>query len=266
MFNGKGVYMATTSYGTPMAMGSQPMTTTGLQAGVVRNMNLPLSRATPIQVTETTPNLEEIQGFPVAGRGLDGTHFHQDPITGQMYVMSDELHQRIPQILQNRMSEPVGVLTTTIETPSPTDTSDFLTLASSRFNEINENIGFSDLLGVTTVSDVMSFTQVVDDVQQSSFVPIRNQDYTMSTYKPADTVGGNIYTTTGFDFPPTTTIQIVNPINNSLPTDIINVGVESLQLSKPINKFVNSSGTLSDNLNTRYYIPINKFYNSIVTM
>ena len=111
--------MANGTYGTPMTMGmtagmgSQPMTTTGLQAGVVRNMNLPLSRATPIQVTETTPNLEEIQGFPVAGRGLDGTHFHQDPVTGQMYQMSEEFHQRIPEILLNRMSEPVGVLTTT---------------------------------------------------------------------------------------------------------------------------------------------------------
>lgn len=113
--------MANGTYGTPMVssvmpnpMGvtsagmnkpasmSQPMTTTGLQAGTVRNMNLPLSRATPIQVNETTPNLEEIQNFPVAGRGLDGTHFHQDPVSGQMYVMTEEFHQRIPEILRTR--------------------------------------------------------------------------------------------------------------------------------------------------------------------
>lgn len=97
--------MGVTSVGMNRAISmSQPMTTTGLQAGTVRNMNLPLSRATPIQVTEITPNLEEIQNFPVAGRGLDGTHFHQDPVSGQMYVMTAEFHNRIPQILANRIN------------------------------------------------------------------------------------------------------------------------------------------------------------------
>jgi len=93
--------MATTSYGTPMGMGTQPMGM-GMATLGVRNMNLPMSSARPIEVDENTPNLEEIQGFPVAGTAADGTHFHQDPVSGQMYKMSTDLHQRIPQILRDR--------------------------------------------------------------------------------------------------------------------------------------------------------------------
>ena len=98
--------------GTPMVSSTMPPPTTSQMTaqntsgmnmgGFTRNMTLPLSMNPPIDVNENTPNLEEIQSFPVAGRALDGTHFHQDPITGQMYRMTDELHARIPQILASR--------------------------------------------------------------------------------------------------------------------------------------------------------------------
>ena len=90
---------------SPSMMGQSPM---GMNNA---NMNLPLSTARPIEVTETTPNLEQIQNFPVAGRAADGTHFHQDPVSGQMYRMSAEFHDRIPEILRNRQNILSGGLT-----------------------------------------------------------------------------------------------------------------------------------------------------------
>lgn len=66
--------------------------------------NLPLSNAAIIMVDENTKNLESIQNFPViSGDGI--THIHQDPVTGQRYSMTDEFHQRIPQILAARNIE-----------------------------------------------------------------------------------------------------------------------------------------------------------------
>jgi hypothetical protein len=51
-----------------------------------------------IRVNETTPNLEMIQSFPVVSRN-GNVHIHQDPVTSQMYEMTDEFHAMIPQIL-----------------------------------------------------------------------------------------------------------------------------------------------------------------------
>jgi len=77
-----------------------PMTTTT----VVSSMGvqgLPMSNALPIIVNENTPNLAEIQSFPVIVSG-GGIHMHQDPVSGQRYRMNDEFHSRIPQILADR--------------------------------------------------------------------------------------------------------------------------------------------------------------------
>jgi hypothetical protein len=64
---------------------------------------LPMSNALPIIVNENTPNLAEIQSFPVIVSG-GGIHMHQDPVSGQRYRMSDDFHSRIPQILADRES------------------------------------------------------------------------------------------------------------------------------------------------------------------
>lgn len=268
--------MATTSYGTPMTMGmtagmgSQPMTTTGLQAGVVRNMNLPLSRATPIQVTETTPNLEEIQGFPVAGRGLDGTHFHQDPVTGQMYVMSEEFHQRIPQILSNRRSMSSGIqnvsiidnemnrnTVSSISTTKPISIS-FIdlkpapeqpTLSINNIPVINNNLArgssISSLFGVD--SNSLNMNDSVSDLFIFNEFPASIVDYS-TTLVSTGQYFEQIY------------LKPVNKFNNfSL------IGVNeyiSPKQSTPVNNF--SRFELLNNFSIgglNYYIPINKFYN-----
>jgi hypothetical protein len=64
---------------------------------------LPMSSALPIIVNESTPNLAEIQSFPVVVRN-GGIHIHQDPVSGQRYRMTDEFHSRIPQILAGNSS------------------------------------------------------------------------------------------------------------------------------------------------------------------
>lgn len=107
--------MASTMYGTPMVsnvmpnpMGTPMMSTvmpnpTGGMIGASSTgvQGLPMSTALPIPVNENTPNLAEIQSFPVIIRG-NGIHMHQDPVSGQRYRMNDEFHSRIPEILSSR--------------------------------------------------------------------------------------------------------------------------------------------------------------------
>jgi len=68
---------------------------------------IPQRSLSMILVDETTPNLEEIQSFPVIYRN-GNVHIHQDPSTSQMYQMTDEFHSRIPQILAERASAMTG--------------------------------------------------------------------------------------------------------------------------------------------------------------
>jgi len=77
-----------------------PMTTTTV-VGSMGVRGLPMSNDIPIIVDENTPNLAEIQSFPVVVSG-GGIHMHQDPVSGQRYRMSDDFHSRIPQILADR--------------------------------------------------------------------------------------------------------------------------------------------------------------------
>ena len=77
-----------------------PMTTTTV-VGSMGVQGLPMSSAIPIIVDENTPNLAEIQSFPVVVSS-GGIHIHQDPVSGQRYRMSDDFHSRIPEILLQR--------------------------------------------------------------------------------------------------------------------------------------------------------------------
>lgn len=97
--------MATT-YGMTTPIMSSVMTNPTTTTNTVSSMGvqgLPMSSALPIIVNESTPNLAEIQSFPVVVRN-GGIHIHQDPVTGQRYRMTDEFHSRIPQILAGNSS------------------------------------------------------------------------------------------------------------------------------------------------------------------
>jgi hypothetical protein len=86
-----------------MANGYSIGTTTTNTVSSMGAQGLPMSSALPIIVNESTPNLAEIQSFPVIVSG-GGIHIHQDPVTGQRYRMTDEFHSRIPQILAGNSS------------------------------------------------------------------------------------------------------------------------------------------------------------------
>lgn len=71
--------------------------------------NLPQSNSPVIVVSESTPNLMEIQNFPVVSRnGI--FHIHQDPTTGQRYSMTDEFHMRIPDIVGGNVQNITDVI------------------------------------------------------------------------------------------------------------------------------------------------------------
>ena len=265
--------MATTSYGTPMGMGTQPMGM-GMATSGVRNMNLPMSSARPIEVDENTPNLEEIQGFPVAGTAADGTHFHQDPITGQMYRMSTDLHQRIPQILADRKvmsggitnvggGVPMGTtpsVPTSTNVSTPTQTNEFVNLSMERFTSMDSLSTFSQTLGNLSSEKVLPFTMTVEDVNQTYIAPTRidfTKDYVVGTTMGQVVIGQ------------TTSINpLINLFNNSNSTIVEQTLESTTMTNKPINKFLLSSlGNLTSSDLTSsditYYIPINKFYNTI---
>jgi hypothetical protein len=282
--------MATTSYGTPMTMGmtagmgSQPMTTTGLQAGVVRNMNLPLSRATPIQVTETTPNLEEIQNFPVAGRGLDGTHFNQDPVSGQMYVMTDEFHQRIPEILlnnvvkkQNELIEqinstvkkveniPLMKVSTSIDLTSNQNISvvrDKIITTSSKTSVVDltrlKKVIFDGIYSTAVLSNTVS----TPNLSQNTAMNVDNRfdlglNQNQSGYFDNDFVTNTLNERTTF------TEVIPQPLNQSkLINGLSNKGSVQGDIYTPIN-VINSGNNIAQKSSGMYnrFIPINFFIN-----
>ena len=93
-------YGMTTPIISPVIPNPTTATNTVSSMGV---QGLPMSSALPIIVNESTPNLAEIQSFPVVVRN-GGIHIHQDPVTGQRYRMTDEFHSRIPQILAGNSS------------------------------------------------------------------------------------------------------------------------------------------------------------------
>lgn len=104
---GSGMMGNPTMGGEPMMVGMMGLSGTEMSTMGVRspnvNMNLPLASAIPINVNENIQNLQQIQSFPVVGIGPNGIHFHQDPVTGQMYRMTTEFHDRI-RIINSKTS------------------------------------------------------------------------------------------------------------------------------------------------------------------
>lgn len=141
--------MATTPYGTPMVSSVMPNPTsavtqlmgTNSPMANTANMGLPFSSNLPIDVNENTSNLEEIQNFPVVGRTPNGIHFHQDPITGQMYRMTEILHQRIPMILSSKKISPIELKNYTLENTSGLPSAKPMPIISINGKPIQTNLG-----------------------------------------------------------------------------------------------------------------------------
>lgn len=75
--------------------------------GITQTAIIPQGVMNVIRVNENTPNLQIIQSFPVVSRN-GNVHIHQDPVTGQMYEMTDEFHSMIPQIVAGNSSVMTG--------------------------------------------------------------------------------------------------------------------------------------------------------------
>lgn len=259
----------TTPMATPM---TAPMTTQNMGGMLNYNQNLPLASNRPIRVDENTPNLEEIQGFPVAGRSLDGTHFHQDPVTGQMYRMTDELHDRIPQILADRnyktklkisiptkdgnMEYDVGELYKNFMVYSKNNSELVSQFYRSNRLDYLKNI---EIENRTLETDSL---KINDEFYYSDDIDVVTNDivlYGDGTYKilgPSgiirkelpvhDIIGEKINTP-------------INKMLNTIPFPTYQLG--STQHT-PINRFISLSQNLSStNGMTNRYTPINKFYN-----
>lgn len=262
-------------------------------SGYTRNMSLPLSMNQPITVDENTPNLEVIQSFPVAGRTLDGKHFHQDPVTGQMYRMTDAFHDMIPQILANRMSPTVTAptMTTTMPTitmggeavPSNVNTGEGIIIP--RYEPLNNQVqtepnvligGYTDTVPVQTTkidttikrdfinSDIIRINKSMQLAQTNAFQSLnenvgKNQNIKSENYS-------DINKFTSLDYKQNTALQVKNiyPINkfiNNLENySNMAAGIKSYT---PINSFNNVSpfNEISSYKNRILNSPINNFYN-----
>lgn len=227
---------------TPSMMGQSPM---GMNNA---NMNLPLSTARPIEVTETTPNLEQIQNFPVAGRAADGTHFHQDPVSGQMYRMSAELHDRIPEILRNLSIKIKNIDTNYYGEKLKTDLSPVSNNNTSLFTDSMYNLNKSITSNI--------YDDYIHSLGESEKIKVINQ------YDISNVVIGNEYLNKisienkilNSDYVSTTNIFYNKLINNTS-------NIES-EYYKPINSFFNTSyNQMISVYRTSYFLPINKFIN-----
>lgn len=240
-------------------------------SGYTRNMSLPLSMNQPITVDENTPNLEQIQSFPVAGRTLDGSHFHQDPVTGQMYRMTDSFHDMIPQILANRMN--AKNLTITIPTTNGNKTynlkdvyNNFMVYVKNDNELVSQFYRFFRLdylkdiekqnkkseKELIEINDEFYYTDNIDTVTNDIVI------YSDGTYKLLGPSGLNLKSspyTTSFEGA-NTTINTFS-VNGGTPTRDI-----SLSKYVPTNRFTNLyQGPTSLVGGINRYTPINKFYN-----
>ena len=263
---GGGTPVMSTVMPPPSGMGGMttPMTAQNMSGmnigGFTRNMNLPLSMNPPIQVDENTPNLEEIQSFPVAGRALDGTHFHQDPVTGQMYRMTDELHARIPQILANRRSQTRNGMGTTVST---TNISNLGTQSSGLYLKPAPEQPLLTINGEAIISNKISGDSIrrlfnrngdfLNNVDSLSFTSIfgsanfdNRYDTSISTNQAAKYITQNQKTP-------------INRLVNLTPSSVMKF---TLSRYTPINVFMNlSQNLILNNIYDDKYIPINKFNN-----
>jgi hypothetical protein len=245
---------------TPSMMGQSPM---GMNNA---NMNLPLSTARPIEVTETTPNLEQIQGFPVVGRAVDGTHFHQDPVSGQMYRMTEILHQRIPQIIQTKISNTNILNTSQVSTVIPNQNT-LNPIINESNDDINQNIDLknakvsilqkNDLIGLEMGGNIADYVDIVIDNSESFFNS--NVDFLTDDAETITLLNNedNVILSNG---------ELIqeNTINNYIPqTQLKYDEISKMQIgSKSVNNFINTLNNLTFiNGSSREILPTNRFLN-----
>lgn len=231
----------------------------------IRNMSLPLAMSTPVGVDENTPNLEEVQSFPVVGIADDGTHFHQDTVTGQMYKMSEDFHNRIPGILASRMTSTIiPTMTTTV--PESFTSDEYLNAIIQLSNETPSQTVLTDILRQVNTDNVMNFTEVVTEINQKEFIPPTTQDYSGQSYKTGYTAP-TMYTDYSMG-----NITYVNDLVNGVSSKInvfrntvntADMGPFQQPVFSPVNKFIKEAGNRLEISSTTIYIPINKFYNTL---
>jgi hypothetical protein len=171
-------FLMATTYGmtTPImsSVMTNPMTTTNTVSSM-GVQGLPMSSALPIIVNESTPNLAEIQSFPVVVRN-GGIHIHQDPVTGQRYRMTDEFHSRIPQILAGNSST-IG-MTGGVMSVASVETA---TITNNRIGSVNtspsvgvQGISRSVIRDVNSISKVTSLPNIFFEGMQTELVGTSN--------------------------------------------------------------------------------------------
>lgn len=174
-----------------MDMGGIPMISTVMpnpigitqnltQISTTRDMTLPMSSAMPINVTENTPNLEQIQSFPVTMRNPNGIHFHQDPVTGQMYRMTSEFHSRISDIVSNKKSTDGNNLNNSQMT-SAEQLQEFVEISSVN-RRLDANSIFTAMVENTISDNIEPFSQTISTVAQTVYTPSRNPDYSQESF------------------------------------------------------------------------------------
>lgn len=269
MPNPTGMSQPTMTGQSPMAMTSPMMTA---------NMNLPLSTARPIDVTETTPNLEQIQSFEVVGRAVDGTHFHQDPVTGQMYRMSEEFHQRISDILSQKdmymnftitdLVENDGILelnsmSSHIDTSKQFYTSESIGLGKSKvqFNDISTTI--SNNL-ITSNKEVLKKYEIENTSILNNFVKNENIDVISNDRS----ITFNVLEVEKINISNKERNKYITPVNLFKNNSMMGLKTETSPIQKiavyfiPINSFRRTPSSIILNRNSfqnNYMTLINKF-------
>jgi hypothetical protein len=245
--------MATT-YGmtTPIMSSviSNPMTTinTVSSMGV---QGLPMSSALPIIVNESTPNLAEIQSFPVVVRN-GGIHIHQDPVTGQRYRMTDEFHSRIPQILAGNSST-IG-MTGGVMPVASVETS---TITNNRIGSTNNSLNS----GVLIVGSNLSASQL-EEAPQEPTVEINGVEFKQSPKKTSfKDETGKTYNVEIYNVFPESTLRGTTSIDSVLYSGR-NVTTFSNQLNERLADSINRISTLTSKP-TRYAYPSPTFVRGV---
>lgn len=270
---------------------STPITTTATTGPLVnRNMGLPLSSARPIEVTETTSNLEEIQNFPVIGRLADGAHFHQDPVSGQVYRMTEEFHQRIPEILRNRSVSSTtddGILRTDVSTNNTSLNRDTIDIQTNNGTKTFDLIELYEefMVKIKTSNELVSQFKnaMVSNETQKKYSRNRQTELDIFTINNlyyyndnVDAISNDIiiYEDGTYEIVGRTTSQIdifringntnrynstINLINNNQLIDVVSSNYDMYYT--PVNSFVVSLSYQELLNNISYFTPINRFYN-----
>lgn len=285
--------MASTMYGTPMVsnvmpnpMGTPMMSTvmpnpmsTPVMSTVMPNpmggsstgvQGLPMSSALPIIVNENTPNLAEIQSFPVIVRG-NGIHMHQDPVSGQRYRMDDTFHARIPEILssratQQKQSNSVDIyLKSLMTSESKPENLVKNTMETFVANPINSQEILDSSLGIKTIQNNENYVNVTPNrtVTISPNVNIPGVSSQQDVLKLQDSIQMAVNSR-----PPTETSTIQTQQNrlNFIPTQIkdTNQFGKTVQLTNQINgQDIRYDGTIKYTVNTYSGISVNSGFSQV---